>query len=174
MRRCNDIQEALTEAFAFGGSERNLSPADREHLEGCAECLDLMASEVEMNRLLAEPTPLVPAELVPNVLTRIAEEERIAMEGVGEFRPEVVATEPNLLWTERLLWAASGAAAMYGLERLPNLSSEIWVPTQAFLTTSSTLLEGVFSLNSLTLLVLTLVLIAAQLGMVYRVRINPS
>lgn len=138
------------------------------HLESCPCCQEVLEQERELNALLNEPLPLPPADLVPGVMARIESERS------KHTASDVPVREPSLPWAERFVWAASGAMAMYCLERLPDLSSRWFAETQVAIFSALSSLRLPLEVNIFTLVGLALVLLAAQGVMVYQVRTSAS
>ena len=120
MSDCLNYQESIDEVLALGGGEESLSPGLLEHVGTCGACRAFLEEGLELNRLMEEPLPLPPVDLVEGVMARV-KAESLAPE--SEHRPELEAVEPRLPWAERFAWAVSGAVGMYCLERVPEYSS---------------------------------------------------
>jgi predicted anti-sigma-YlaC factor YlaD len=162
MSDCDDIQHAITEGVALAGREPPWQEPISGHLAGCASCREMLRQEVELARLLEEPSPLPPAGLIPEVMARIAAEPATALS------PAPPAS--GLAWAERFAWAASGAVAMACLERLPSLSAPWLADAQLSFFSVLSSLAVPLEVNGLYLVVLALGLLAAQGVMVYQVR----
>lgn len=167
MSDCEHVQEMIATEVARRGREPAWEDAAiAAHLVGCAACRAVLAQELELCLLLDEPLPLPPHELIPGVMARIATESSPSA--------SLDRSEQGLAWAERFAWAASGAVAMYGLERLPELS-EPWLSEVALQGLATlTALSAPFELNWLYLVVLGLGLLVAQGAMVYQVRSSAS
>ncbi len=161
---CQKFSEAIVEQVARLGREPRWDEAVAQHLEQCQLCRQLLRDELELCRLLEEPVPLPPADLINGVMARLS----------AAAEPPEPRAETALPWAERFAWAASGAAAMYGLERLPDLSGAWLGELQAAFFSVLGALAIPFEINGLYLLVLALTLFVAQGAMVYQVRSSAS
>jgi hypothetical protein len=90
--------------------------------------------------------------------------------------PETTAhlEDSALPWAERLAWAASGAAAMFFIERMPSVSTDWLGEAQAMLGGVMGWLWIPFEVNGLYLAVTALVLLALQGAMIYQVKASAS
>lgn len=164
MSDCRQIQETITELVTLKGGEPQWEASIAEHLKGCPQCREVLEQELELCVLLDEPLPLPPADLIPGVLARIASE--------SPARPPL--REPSLPWAEKVAWAASGAAAMFCLDRLPTLSTEWWDELWSSFWSIASVWSAPFEINGAYLAALALVLVLAQSVMVYQVRVSAS
>ena len=167
MNDCEQIQQRITEEVSLSGREPHWKEASvADHVAGCAACRELLEQELELSRLLDEPLPLPPAGLIPDVMALIATDTEAALPA----RP----TETGLPWAERFAWAASGAVAMFCLERLPSMSADLFSEAQLAVFSLLSSLAVPFEINGLYLAVVALGLLAAQGAMIYQVRASAS
>lgn len=158
MSDCLEAQEAMEEIAALGGDEEGLPAALRAHLGECKACREYWEESLELNRLLEEPLALPPANLAELVMARLEETEP----------PSLVET--CLPWAERFAWAASGAVAMFCLERLPEYSTG-WIAALGDLwSQSEALFQVPVAASASTLMLAALVLLSVQSALVYGTR----
>lgn len=156
---CEHCEALIAEELAIGGNAESLSSECLEHLAECEACSEILELELELNRMLEEPVPFPPTDLAARVM------EKIELDSAVVSSPEL-----GLAWGERLAWMVSGAVLMFGIERLPNLSSDWALELQSQLSALSFALElpGLVSTGQVTLL--AILLISIQGAMVVKVK----
>lgn len=155
MTDCEQFQEAMDDVLAQGGTPDEFSPQCRTHLHDCSECRDFVEESLELNRLMEEPVPFPPEDMVEQVMARIEADQ---------------LSEPRLPWAERFAWAASGAVAMYCVERIPQYSSSMWTTMESVLTQSESLLKVPLAMSPSFLVLMALSLLLVQTALIYRTR----
>lgn len=99
---CESYQERIDEQLAVGVPADLLPGTLQAHLDECPECQLFLSESLELNRLLEEPLPLPPAELVERVMQAV----------------KAPAAEPALGMGERLVWASLGGLIALGLQSM--------------------------------------------------------
>lgn len=155
MTDCHQFQEAMDEVLGLGGTTDEFSPECRSHLRHCSECQVFVEESLELNRLMEEPVPFPPEDMVNQVMARIEAEQ---------------APEARLPWAERFAWAASGAVAMYCVERIPQYSSSLWTTLESVLSQSESLLKIPMTISPSFLILMALSLLLIQTALIYRTR----
>ncbi|MCA9796416.1 MAG: hypothetical protein KC910_31630 [Candidatus Eremiobacteraeota bacterium] len=99
---CESYQERIDEHLAVGVPADLLPGTLLCHLEACSDCREFVQESLELGRLLEEPLPLPPAELVERVMEAV----------------KTPAAEPALGMGERLVWATLGGLIALGLQSM--------------------------------------------------------
>ncbi|MCA9778168.1 MAG: hypothetical protein KC800_15685 [Candidatus Eremiobacteraeota bacterium] len=156
MSDCQSWQQEIDEILAVGGAEDDFSTPLSEHLLECESCREFCQDGLVLNQMMEEPAPLPPADLVSGVMARVA----------SDREPE----EVRLPWAERLAWAASGAVAMFFVERLPEFSLSWLSEVEQTMSQLDWAFPVPIATSASTLAVAALVLLAVQGSLVYRTR----
>jgi hypothetical protein len=149
----------MDEILALGGSAEELTAECRNHLETCEACQAFLEESLALNLALEEPIPFPPANLAEQVMERIAFSE---------------AEEPSLPWAERLAWVASGAIAMFCLERIPEYSSDWFSSFEAMFAQAEWVMKMPFALSASSLVLAAVVLFLVQGALIYGTRAKAS
>ena len=144
MSDCQDWQQEIDEILALGGTESEFSQPLAEHLAACESCREFCDDGLLLNQMMEEPTPLPPSDIVS-----------------GEVR---------LPWAERLAWAASGAVAMFFLERLPEFSLSWLSELQQSVAQVDLAFPVPMAASASTLVIAAAALLVVQGALVYRTR----
>jgi len=153
---CQDWQQEIDEILALGGTESEFSQPLAEHLAACESCREFCDDGLLLNQMMEEPTPLPPSDIVSGVMARVAEERHVE--------------EVRLPWAERLAWAASGAVAMFFLERLPEFSLSWLSELQQSVAQVDLAFPVPMAASASTLVIAAAALLVVQGALVYRTR----
>ncbi len=156
MSDCQEWQQEIDEILALGGAENDFSKPLTEHLAACEGCREFCQDGLLLNQMMEEPTPLPPSDIVSGVMARVA----------AERLPE----EVRLPWAERLAWAASGAVAMFFLERLPDFSLTWLSELQRSVAQVDWAFPVPMAASASTLVLAAVTLLVVQGTLVYRTR----
>lgn len=155
MSDCEKYQMSMDEVLAFGGTPSDFPEQCNEHLTRCESCSAFLEESLALGQLLEEPIPFPPVNLAETVMERIAESERV---------------EVGLPWTERLAWAASGAIAMYCLDRIPEYSMNWMSELQSFFIQAEWAFTTPVAMSASSLVLMAFVLLLGQGALVYKAR----
>lgn len=155
MKNCEHFQELIDEILALGGSPAEYPSHLERHLTTCQECQAFSHDGLLLNQALDEPLPLPPADLAKQVMQRIQSSQ---------------IEEVKLPWAERLAWAASGAIAMFCLERIPEYSASWWSELEQATRQMDWLMATPLALSASSLVAAALSLLAVQGLLVYKTR----
>ena len=156
---CEHCEVLISEEIAIGGTRESLSRECREHLAQCEACNSALELELELNHMLEEPIPLPPGDLTAAVMARIE------LDAVPQLEPDL-----SLAWGERLAWMVSGAALMFGIERIPSVSSEWLFDLQSQLSAFSLAMEWPGMMSPSHMAIFAVLLISVQGAMVAKVK----
>ena len=157
MSDCENYQMRMDEVLALGGTPSDFPDPCTDHVARCENCSAFLEESLALAPLLEEPIPFPPVHLAEQVMERISQSER---ENV----------EAGLPWTERLVWAASGAVAMYGLDRLPEYSSNWLSEVESFFLQAEWAFATPVAMSASSLFLMALVLLLGQGALVYKAR----
>lgn len=155
---CLKLQEEMDEVLALGGTPEEFNQECQDHIVECQACQDFCEESLALANLLEEPIPLPPADLTAAVMQRIAQSELAEAEA------------PRLPWAERFAWAASGAIAMFGLERIPEYSSSWFSGVEQLFLAGEWAFKVPLGVSMSTMIMTALTLLVVQGALVYRTK----
>lgn len=155
---CLKLQEEMDEVLALGGTPEEFDQECQNHILECESCQAFCEESVALASLLDEPIPLPPADLTASVMQRITQSDLAEVE------------LPRLPWAERFAWAASGAIAMFGLERIPEYSSSWFSGFEQIFLAGEWAFKVPMGVSVSTMMVTAFGLVVLQGALVYRTK----